>query len=163
MEASIVRLEQLAERDLLPLTRPDEVDVMRRIVVVSLWIVAIIHLLPLSGVLGAHRLSSLYGINFDEPTTLLLMRHQAVLFGLLGCFMIAAVFRRTLRWPALALGAGSVLSFLALTFVGGPFASQMGRVVLVDWVALASLAAGAIAQAAETTSNRADLRASQIA
>ncbi|WP_211163693.1 hypothetical protein [Azoarcus taiwanensis] len=49
-------------------------------------IVGIIHLLPLAGVLGADRLASLYGIAFDEPKTVIPMRHRAVLFGLLGDF-----------------------------------------------------------------------------
>ena len=47
-------------------------------------------LLPLAGVLGAGRLSALYGIAFEEPNLVLLMRHRAVLFGLLGVFLAIA-------------------------------------------------------------------------
>jgi hypothetical protein len=63
---------------------------MRFILPAMLLIVGIIHLLPLSGVLSAHRLQILYGIVIEDPNLEILMRHRAVLFGLLGAFLIAA-------------------------------------------------------------------------
>lgn len=58
---------------------------MRYVVTVMLIVVAVIHLLPLSGVLSGERLAALYGIPFNEPNLEIVMRHRAVLFGLLGC------------------------------------------------------------------------------
>lgn len=69
---------------------------MNRIVSLALVVVALIHLLPLSGVLGSERLSALYGISFDEPNIEILMRHRAVLFGLLGVFFIVRCFRQNI-------------------------------------------------------------------
>jgi hypothetical protein len=80
---------------------------MRYLVSAMLAIVAIIHLLPLSGVLSSERLSSLYGLSFDEPNLAILMRHRAVLFGLLGSFMLFAAFRPSLQAAALVVGAGA--------------------------------------------------------
>lgn len=40
---------------------------MRYVVTVMLIVVAVIHLLPLSGVLSGERLAALYGIPFNEP------------------------------------------------------------------------------------------------
>lgn len=55
---------------------------MGKIISILLGIVAVIHLLPLAGVLGPQRLQSLYGLAFTEPELVILMQHRAVLFGL---------------------------------------------------------------------------------
>ena len=47
----------------------------------SLLLGAIIHALPVTGVLGANWLQKQYGIEFSEPNTLLLMQHRALLCG----------------------------------------------------------------------------------
>jgi hypothetical protein len=63
---------------------------MGRVLSVCLFVVGVIHLLPLAGVLGASRLSALYGIAVAEPNLERLLRHRAVLFGVLGGLCIAA-------------------------------------------------------------------------
>lgn len=112
---------------------------MRQILSLCLIIVGIIHLLPLSGVLGAERLQSLYGLPMADPNLVLLMRHRAVLFGLLGAFCVIAAFWPALQLAALTAGSVSVLSFLALAASSGPLNASVGRVVVADWVALAAL------------------------
>jgi hypothetical protein len=118
---------------------------VRYIVSATLLIVGIIHLLPLSGVLGGERLAVLYGLSFDEPNLAILMRHRAVLFGLLGLFLLLAAFRPTLRTLALVAGFASVVSFLWLAWSVGDYNAQIVRVVTADIVALACLIAGAAA------------------
>ena len=49
-------------------------------------------------------MQGLYGIPIDEPNLAILMRHRAVLFGLLGVFMLIAAFRPL--YQPLALIAG---------------------------------------------------------
>lgn len=105
-----------------------------------LVIAGIIHLLPLSGVLGAERLAVLYGLSFQEPNLLLLMRSRAVLFGLLGAFMLYAAWRPALQPLALFGGLVSVISFLLLAWSGPGYSEALRRVVIADWVALACLA-----------------------
>jgi hypothetical protein len=123
---------------------------MRYVVSASLLVAGIIHLFPLTGVVGAGRLEALYGVAFEDPTTLVLMRHRAVLFGLLGCLLVYAVLRPGLRTVAFALGLASVLSFIVLAgFDGWDFSREIHRVVQADWIALLALGAGAVAHAAE--------------
>lgn len=121
---------------------------MRRLVGATLLVVAVIHLLPLAGVLGSARLAALYGIAFDEPNLAILMRHRAVLFGLLGAFLLVAVFRPAYRTLALWAGFVSVLSFLGPAWNVAGVNAQLGRVVTADIVALACLVVGAAAHAA---------------
>lgn len=108
----------------------------------TLLIVAIIHLLPLSGVLGSDRLSVLYGIPFNEPNLEILMRHRAVLFGLLGAFMLYAAFQPAMQLFAFIAGFVSVISFLWLAWSIGNYNALVARVFIVDLVALACLAVG---------------------
>jgi hypothetical protein len=104
--------------------------------------VGVIHLLPLSGVLGAAQLQSLYGLAFDDPNAVILMRHRAVLFGLVGLFLIYAAFRPAFQPVAFAGGLVSVVSFLWLASIIGGYNASLGRVIVVDWVALSLLVIG---------------------
>jgi hypothetical protein len=115
---------------------------VRYLVKAVLILVGIIHLLPLSGVLGANSLSALYGVTFTDPNALILMRHRAVLFGLLGSFFLVGAFVRPLQLSALILASASVASFLVLSFVVGDHNANVGRVVLADWVAMVLLLIG---------------------
>ena len=105
-----------------------------------LIVVGIIHLLPLSGVLGGRQLEKLYGLRMEDANLLVLMRHRAVLFGVLGAFFVVAGF--VPGWQPLAVGAGyvSVVSFLWLSRGASAVNAQIARVVKADYVALGCLA-----------------------
>lgn len=105
-------------------------------------LVGVIHLLPGMGVFGVDRLAALYGIHAAEANLQVLMRHRAVLFALLGAFMVASAFYAHWRLPAYGFAFLSVLSFLWLVWVVGGVNAQLGRVVWMDWVALVLLMLG---------------------
>jgi hypothetical protein len=109
------------------------------IISVLLIIVAIIHLLPLSGILSAKRLTTLYGLSFDEPNLEILMRHRAVLFGLLGVFFIYSAFKTELQPIAFVAGFVSVISFIFIAKTVGSYNASLRNVVIADWVALGCL------------------------
>ena len=113
---------------------------------IALVVPAIIHLLPLSGVLGAAALTRLYGLDFSSPDLEILMRHRALLFGMLGVLLLAAAWRPALRPVALLAGLTSVLSFLVLAQLVGGYGDAVGRIVLADGVALPCLVAAALLQ-----------------
>jgi len=120
---------------------------MRYVVAAMLVIVGVIHLLPLAGVLGAERLTALYGVSLSDPNLVILMRHRAVLFGLLGLFLIFATLRRSMQPAAFVAGFVSVLSFLFLAGSVGGYNAQIGRVFVADIVALVCLLIGVVAYA----------------
>ncbi len=115
----------------------------KKIVTAALVIVGIIHLLPLSGVIGSTRLATLYGIPFDEPNLAILMRHRAIMFGLLGLFLVYAAFRPSLQVLAFFAGFASVTSFLWLAYSTGQYNKQIATVFVADVIALVCLIIGA--------------------
>jgi len=112
---------------------------MRYLISAMLMIAGVIHLLPLSGMFGGEKLSALYGLSLDEPNIAILMRHRAILFGILGFFLIFAAFKPAYQPIAFIAGFASVLSFLWLAWSVGNYNAQIARVFSADIVALACL------------------------
>lgn len=110
----------------------------------ALAIVGVVHLLPLLGVVGAARLEQLYGMRIEDPNLLLLMRHRALLFGLLGAFLVAAAFHPFWQGPALLIAWGSVLGFVLLAPTG--LNAPLHRVWQIDLALLLLLAVGSWAR-----------------
>lgn len=108
---------------------------MNHAISLILVLVGLINALPVIGALGGEALASLYGLPVDEPNLLVLLRHRAVLLGLVGAFMIVAAFRPVLRPSAFVLGFSSMLSFIALAYSVGGINGAVQRVALIDVVA----------------------------
>ena len=115
-----------------------------KFIAAALIMVGAVHLLPLAGVLGAERLSGMYGVAVAGRDMEILMRHRAVLFGLLGLFLAGAAFRPEWRAPAFVAGGASMASFIWLAWTVGGFNDAVRRIVFIDAAALAVLAAAAV-------------------
>ena len=108
---------------------------MEKVATGLLVLVGIIHLLPVAGVLGADRLAALYGIALSEPNIEILMRHRAILFGLLGLFLVYAAFQPSLQTLAIVAGLVSVVSFIAIAWSVGGYNEPVRKVVIADVIA----------------------------
>ena len=117
-------------------------SILKYFVPASLIVVGVIHLIPLSGVFGVGRLNTLYGISIGDPDLSILMRHRAVLFGLLGLFCVYAAVKPSLQLIALTAGAVSVGSFLYLAYATGGYNEELRRVFIADVIAAAFLVFG---------------------
>ncbi len=117
-----------------------------RVAAAMLLVVGVIHLLPVTGVLGGARLDALYGLAIEGPDLAILMRHRAVLFGLLGALLVLGAVRPAYRTVAFVAGFVSVVSFLALAWSVGGYNAALHRVVVADGVALVCLVVGTAAQ-----------------
>jgi len=105
---------------------------VNRIVTVVLVLVGLLNLYPVTGVLSAGQLHQLYGIEFESPDVLLLMQHRAVLFGLLGGFILYSARHRSWRLVASVAALVSMISFIILAVLSGDFAGQIQSVVYAD-------------------------------
>jgi hypothetical protein len=99
----------------------------------------LIHLLPLPGLLGAGMLGRLYGITVDDAGLELLLRHRALLFGLLGGGLLLATFRPALRPPMITAGLLSCGGFLLLAGDPRLLDPTLQRVWTADLLALSGL------------------------
>ena len=118
---------------------------MRHLIAAMLLVAAVFHLLPLSGVLGGEHLTRLYGATFAEPNLTILMRHRAVILGLLGLFLAAAAIHPPFRAAAFVAGFASVISFLGLAWSVGGYNGQLARVFAADVLVLVCLIIGCLA------------------
>lgn len=107
--------------------------------------VGIVHLIALKAVLGGDWITGLYGVDPLDSNLELLIRHRAVLFGLLGTLLVISAFQPKLQIAAIAAGLISTFSFIALSWQTGQPNELISKVILVDWVAVVLLVvAGAI-------------------
>jgi len=117
---------------------------MEKAISILLIIVGIIHLMPIAGVMGSAKLTALYGLNFEEPNLQILMRHRAVLFGILGVVIVFSAFRQSFQPLALVIGVSSTVSFALLAWKVGGYNQAIQRVVWADLAAIVCIALAAI-------------------
>ncbi len=122
---------------------------MEILLTVVLVLVGLINLLPMVGAVSTKRLQSLYGVAIDDPNLAILMRHRAVLFGIVGGVLIASAFYVSLRPLGIAVGLTSMLSFVVIAWGVGSHNAQLRRVVIVDLVASAALGVAIFASVTE--------------
>jgi hypothetical protein len=113
----------------------------------ALLAASFIHLMPSIGMISVVRLSALYGVTPTDATTLLLLRHRAVMFAVLGIGLAASAFVPMLRMPAAVLALVTMLAFVLLAG-GAAHGPAIRRVVRVDIVVSVLVVAALLYKAA---------------
>lgn len=98
---------------------------------IALFVCGIVHFLPAVGVLGSSWLYRLYGTELLSENLTLLMQHRALMFALLGCFFIYAVWQPQLQVFAALLAIISMAGFVFLVGFSSP-EPKLHKVVLID-------------------------------
>ena len=104
----------------------------------------LINFLPVIGALSRKRIESLYDISVEDGNYEILMRHRAVLFGIVGTLMIASAFVTTLRPAGYAAGLTAMLGYLLITLQVGKYNPNIRRIAIVDIIATAALLTAAL-------------------
>ncbi len=105
---------------------------MKRLVFAILLAVGALNLFPIVGSISAEQIFGLYGTAVGDPNLLILMRHRAIMLGLLGAFLVYSAFNSSVRTVACIAGITSMLSFVFLAYSSGDFGDEIRKVVLVD-------------------------------
>lgn len=108
-------------------------------VVLILLVAGAVNTVPIFGVTGSAALGTLYGVPFTDPDLLVLMRHRAVLLGLLGASLIVAAFVPSWRLPAIIANVASMLVFVALALLTAATNAQTARTTVIDVVTTVAL------------------------
>jgi hypothetical protein len=117
---------------------------MQVVWILLVLIAAAINLAPVPGAFAPERMSAFYGVDLRDPNLQILMRHRAVLFGLVGGVLLVAAFHPPARALGYILGFASMLSFLLIAWQVGGYSAEVRRVILVDVVGIAALAGAGV-------------------
>lgn len=112
-------------------------------VTVCLVIVGLINLVPVVGVLSAAKLESAYAVSLAGNDLIILMRHRALLFGILGGFILYAAFVPSFQVAAMIMAAVSMVGFALLVLLVGDYNAALHKVLLADIVGILFLGAAA--------------------
>lgn len=126
---------------------------LERTIFVLLIAAGLVNVLPVAGVLSASIFADAYGIAAPEGDLLILMRHRALLFGIVGGVILTAAFRRHLQPTAIIVGLVSMLGFIVLAVISKEFGSKIHNIVMVDAIASLALVTVALLRMKKTNRN----------
>ncbi len=101
-----------------------------------LVLVGLVNLAPVVGVFSAQQMAEAYGVTINGSEMVVLMKHRALLFGLLGGFTLFAVFVRSLQLPALVMCGLSMSGFVWLMHFDSVTSHAMQRILWFDYAGL---------------------------
>ena len=107
---------------------------MKKAVSILFVAIGLLNLYPVVGVISADQLASLYGTSIGSADLETLMRHRAVMLGLIGSFLLLAAFRSSIQILAASIGLVSMSSFVILAYLAGDVGAEISKVVVADIV-----------------------------
>lgn len=112
---------------------------------ITLFVAGVINLLPSLLAFLPDKISKSYGIDIPNSNYELLLRHRAILFGIIGGLMIFSAVVKKHYEIATTAGLISMISFVILYFlIGKDINSELKKVMMIDVVATVILCFGLI-------------------
>ena len=117
---------------------------MEKAITVCLIIVGLINVAPLLGLFSASKIESAYQVALSSPDLAILMRHRALLFGIIGGFTLYAAFTPNLQLSALIMASISMVGFALLVWTTTGYNAALGKVLIVDIIGIVFAAIAAV-------------------
>ncbi|GAB5412639.1 MAG: hypothetical protein Cons2KO_02420 [Congregibacter sp.] len=105
-------------------------------------VVGIINVLPVVGLFYPSNMTGAYGIEINTSELELLLRHRAMLFGIIGGFALISLALPQFRVSALLLAGISMLGFVLLVWGSPGISPQISRIAMIDLIGLPIVALG---------------------
>jgi hypothetical protein len=112
---------------------------MNEAIQVLLFIVGVINFLPVVGVISADKLSRAYQIELPGNDLIILLRHRAILFGVVGGFILYSVFQPMYQDAAMVMAAITMVGYLYIVWAVGGYNKAIFKVAMVDAVGIMCL------------------------
>ena len=110
---------------------------------IALLIAGLINLLPSLLAFLPDKISKSYGIDISNANYELLLRHRAILLGIIGVLMIFSAIVKKHYEIATTIGLISMISFIILYFlIGKDINQELKKVMMIDVVATVILCIG---------------------
>ena len=112
---------------------------------ITLFVAGVINLLPSLLAFLPDKIAKSYGIPIPNANYELLLRHRAILFGIIGGLMIYSAIAKKYYTIATTVGLISMVSFILLYFlIGKDINSELKKIMIVDIVATGILCLGVL-------------------
>lgn len=113
---------------------------MTKLITVCLIIVGLINFVPVLALISVQKLEEAYSISLLSNDLIILMKHRALLFGILGGFILYSVFVPIHQGPAIIMAAISMIGYVVLMHQVGDYNGSLYKVLIIDYIGLAFLA-----------------------
>lgn len=117
---------------------------MNKAITGCLIIVGLINFMPLVGVISVQKLESAYSVMINGNDLAILMRHRALLFGILGAFIFYAAFNPQYQPIAMIMAGASMIGFAILVLTSNGYNSSILKVLIIDIIGIVFLVAAII-------------------
>jgi len=112
---------------------------MGMVVTFCLIVVGLINFTPVIGLLSVQKLESAYSVAIIGNDLAILMRHRALLFGILGAFILYSAFNPVYQPAAMIMGGISMVGFAFLVLGTGGYNEAVGKVLFLDIIGVVFL------------------------
>jgi hypothetical protein len=94
--------------------------------------VGLINFVPLVGLFSVDQMQASYAITVTDPNLEILLRHRAVLFGIVGGYILIAAFRPAWQPTAIVFAGLSMMAFIILCLWVGDYSASIERIMMGD-------------------------------
>lgn len=109
-----------------------------------LVVVGLINIVPVMGVISAQKVESAYSITLAGNDLEILLRHRALLFGILGAYILYSAFSPFHQSAAMMMAGVSMVGFAVLVLATGGYNGAIGKVLFVDILGILFLIAATV-------------------
>ena len=112
---------------------------MKKTISLCLLLVGLINFIPVFGILSVEKLISAYAVSIEGNDMAILLRHRALLFGILGGFIIFSAFKPHYQTVAMVMAGISMIGFAYLVLSTGSYNTAISKILVFDIVGIVLL------------------------